>query len=39
MHTKDYSMYCGERLPGADIEKGLALGNLRPRPGRAPAVW
>lgn len=38
MHTKDYSMYCGERLPGADIEKGLALGNLlsatRARTGR-----
>ena len=38
MHTKDYSMYYGQRLPGVDFEKGLALGNLlsatRARTGR-----
>ena len=38
MHTKDYSMYYGSRLPGVDFEKGLALGNLlsgtRARTGR-----
>ena len=38
MHTKDYSMYYGERLKEIDIEKGLTLGNLlsgtRARTGR-----
>lgn len=38
MHTKDYSMYFGKRLPGVDFHKGLALGNLmsstRARTGR-----
>ena len=28
LHTKDYSMYYGEELPGVDIEKGLTIGNL-----------
>jgi len=28
LHTKDYSMYCGDELPGIDYEKGLTLGNL-----------
>jgi len=38
MHTKDYSMYYGREFEGADIEKGLTLGNLmsatRARTGR-----
>jgi ADP-dependent phosphofructokinase/glucokinase len=38
MHTKDYSMYYGEKIDGVDIEKGLTLGNLmsgtRARTGR-----
>ena len=28
MHSKDYSIYCGEDSPDVDIEKGLTLGNL-----------
>ncbi|MBU9726351.1 ADP-dependent glucokinase/phosphofructokinase [Diplocloster modestus] len=28
LHTKDYAMYFGARLPGVDIEKGLTIGNL-----------
>ncbi|MDF2510716.1 MAG: ADP-dependent phosphofructokinase/glucokinaselike protein [Herbinix sp.] len=28
MHTKDYSMYYGEKVEKANIEKGLTLGNL-----------
>lgn len=28
MHTKDYSMYYGEELGGADVRKGLSIGNL-----------
>lgn len=28
LHTKDYSMYCGKKLEGIDIEKGLTMGNL-----------
>jgi ADP-dependent phosphofructokinase/glucokinase len=28
LHTKDYSLYCGEEQRGVDIEKGLTLGNL-----------
>lgn len=28
LHTKDYAMYFGSRLPGIDIEKGLTIGNL-----------
>ena len=28
LHTKDYSMYFGDELEGADFEKGLTLGNL-----------
>lgn len=28
LHTKDYSMYYGEELENADLEKGLTLGNL-----------
>lgn len=28
LHTKDYSMYYGEELPGIDLEKTLTLGNL-----------
>ena len=38
LHTKDYAMYYGEELAGADVEKGLTLGNLmagtRARTGR-----
>jgi len=38
MHTKDYSLYYGNRLDGANIEKGLTIGNLmsgtRARTGR-----
>ncbi len=38
MHTKDYSMYYGNKFNGVDIEKGLTLGNLmsgtRARTGR-----
>ena len=28
MHTKDYSMYYGDEIPGIDIEKALTMGNL-----------
>ena len=28
LHTKDYSMYYGEKLKNTDIEKGLTMGNL-----------
>ncbi len=28
LHSKDYSMYYGAKLPGIDIEKGLSMGNL-----------
>ena len=28
MHTKDYSMYYGEEMPGINLEKALTLGNL-----------
>ena len=28
LHTKDYSMYYGDPLTGADVEKGLTMGNL-----------
>lgn len=28
MHTKDYSMYYGEKVEHMDIEKGLTIGNL-----------
>ncbi len=28
LHTKDYSLYYGEKLEGIDIEKGLTMGNL-----------
>ena len=28
LHTKDYSMYYGDELKGADMEKGLTMGNL-----------
>lgn len=28
MHTKDYALYYGQRLPGVNFRKGLALGNL-----------
>lgn len=38
MHTKDYSMYYGERYAGIDFERGLTMGNLmsgtRARTGR-----
>lgn len=38
LHTADYSMYFGRKLPGVDLPKGLALGNLmsgtRARTGR-----
>ena len=38
MHTKDYSLYFGNRMDGVDIEMGLTLGNLlsgtRARTGR-----
>jgi ADP-dependent phosphofructokinase/glucokinase len=28
LHTKDYSMYYGDPIKGADLAKGLTLGNL-----------
>ena len=28
LHTKDYSLYYGEKLQGIDMEKGLTMGNL-----------
>lgn len=28
LHTKDYSMYYGDKLEGIDIEKGLTIGNI-----------
>ena len=28
MHTKDYSMYYGEKVEKANLEKGLTMGNL-----------
>lgn len=28
LHTKDYSMYYGEKIPGVEIENGLTMGNL-----------
>lgn len=38
MHTKDYAMYFGQKLPNVDMEKGLTIGNLmaatRARTGR-----
>ncbi len=42
LHTKDYSMYYGDELAGANIEKGLTIGNLlsgtRARVGRYGTV-
>ena len=38
MHTKDYAMYFGQKLPNVNMEKGLTIGNLmaatRARTGR-----
>ncbi|WWR15976.1 ADP-dependent glucokinase/phosphofructokinase [Lachnospiraceae bacterium JLR.KK008] len=28
LHTKDYSMYYGQPIPGVDIEQGLTMGNI-----------
>lgn len=28
LHTKDYSMYYGQPIPGVDIEQGLTMGSL-----------
>jgi len=28
LHTKDYALYCGQKLTGVNLEKGLTIGNL-----------